>query len=261
RDVTLLHIPVFCGYCDAHCGLKTGQGENMNNVNCGICDAIVEEDSEGLYCDVCNCWYHNACGENPLIEDIYCLLNDAPINVKWFCDKCIWETEKWITSLNAGKSNDIIDDEESHFDNSQTSSEFGEQEVENSIESQTNISVQENKNIKKRGRPKKIKLNENVNKTDILDDECNYDIIKEPEVKIEVQNEDIDFDDSSYSYSDSWSSDDNHEAKENNKKKRRHGFKKKSIKRSYCNLCSKGFLKPEDFVAHNLWHDGDKKPY
>ncbi|CAL4181883.1 unnamed protein product [Meganyctiphanes norvegica] len=224
------------------------------NVNCGLCDAIVEENNEGLYCDVCNCWYHNDCSENPLIEDMYCLLNDAPINVKWFCDKCIWETEKWITSFNVDKSNDDMHNEASPPAQKRK--------------------IKENK-IKKKGRPKKRKLDDN-DKTNNVED-SNDDRTGQSEVKIETQDEAIDYEDSQNS-DPTWSPNvipnvtDDDEENENNEEKRRSGVLKKEKRTSIhynlkqtdklkCDLCTKTFLNPDKMVAHKLWHDGDERPY
>ncbi|CAL4119811.1 unnamed protein product, partial [Meganyctiphanes norvegica] len=229
------------------------------NVNCGICDAIVEEDSEGLYCDVCKCWYHNVCGESPLIEDIYCLLNDAPINVKWFCDKCIWETEKWITSLNADKSNDIIRDEtipkvqEAKFKNI---------EPHNETHVNLDISSRENNKIKKKGRTKKEKVKKGRNT--VCD--SNSDHPELTEVKIELHDEAIDFEDRQNSDADSCIPDDTEvgEEYENSKEKQRSTILKKKrycARKHKCDLCTKSFRYHENLVAHKLWHDGDKKPY
>ncbi|CAL4112944.1 unnamed protein product, partial [Meganyctiphanes norvegica] len=87
-----------CAYC---VGNQEKNCANAIAVNCGICKVIVEEDSEGLFCDVCNTWFHNCCNTTPLNYELYALLNEAPDNLKWFCDKCIWETEKWIKMLNS----------------------------------------------------------------------------------------------------------------------------------------------------------------
>merc|ERR1711874_600893 len=87
------------GYCELKLGAAPS-AENTLSVDCGVCKVLVEEDSEGLFCDVCNTWFHNDCNEMPLHYDLYALLNDAPQNIKWFCDNCIWETEKWITQVN-----------------------------------------------------------------------------------------------------------------------------------------------------------------
>ncbi|CAL4059549.1 unnamed protein product [Meganyctiphanes norvegica] len=87
---------------------------NTLDVNCGICKVIVEEDSEGLFCDVCNSWFHNDCNKTPLDYELYALLNEAPKNVKWFCDKCIWETEKWIKEVNSKQSQILNYNKELH---------------------------------------------------------------------------------------------------------------------------------------------------
>merc|ERR1739842_40674 len=87
-----------CAYCELS---QEKTDKNTANVHCGVCRIIVEEDSEGIFCDVCNSWFHNFCNETPLQDELYALLNEAPNNVKWFCDKCIWETEKWIKGVNS----------------------------------------------------------------------------------------------------------------------------------------------------------------
>ncbi|CAL4166398.1 unnamed protein product [Meganyctiphanes norvegica] len=91
-----------CPYCILS---PEKRDENTLDVNCGICKTIVEEDSEGLFCDVCNSWFHNDCNKTPLEYELYALLDGAPKNVKWFCDKCIWETDKWIKDVNNKKYN------------------------------------------------------------------------------------------------------------------------------------------------------------
>ncbi|CAL4160466.1 unnamed protein product [Meganyctiphanes norvegica] len=242
------------------------------NVNCGICDVIVEEDDEGLYCDVCNRWYHNACCDDPLVDDLYCLLNDAPANVKWFCDRCIWETEKWIQNFKVIEGNGIIIDEKiDNIQDTETSPQGQEnivKTVENHNEAQgnTGISLRENRKIKKRGRgrPKKVNVKDNSNKNTLGD--CNSNNSKQTEVKI--KNEAIDSEDNQNSDSD-WTPDNDDKVNEKTEQKldkKRYSYIKKikySPKNSwsYCDLCTKRFLKPEHLAAHKLWHAGDEKPY
>lgn len=82
-----------CVYCEL---TQESTVEIAVIISCGVCKVSVEEDNEGLFCYVCNSWFHNNCNETPLDYELYALLHDAPSNVKWFCDKCTWETEKWI---------------------------------------------------------------------------------------------------------------------------------------------------------------------
>ncbi|CAL4091245.1 unnamed protein product [Meganyctiphanes norvegica] len=113
KRALVLNEENFCACCEL---TRKNRDENSLDVNCGICKVIVEEDSEGLFCDVCNSWFHNDCNKTPLDYELYALLNEAPKNVKWFCDKCIWETEKWIKFVNKKQCqalihNKIIDEE------------------------------------------------------------------------------------------------------------------------------------------------------
>ena len=77
-----------CSYC-----LESSKEEitdTQENVQCGVCDTVVEEDGEGLLCEMCGLWYHNCCNKYPLPPGgLYDLLNAAPENIKWFCDKCL----------------------------------------------------------------------------------------------------------------------------------------------------------------------------
>ncbi|CAL4090928.1 unnamed protein product [Meganyctiphanes norvegica] len=83
--------------------------EEDEDVNCGACSCLVEDNGEGLYCEICCTWYHNACVHSPLPRDVYDELGEAPDNVKWLCDRCREDTivrvKLKLKGLNRHKNN------------------------------------------------------------------------------------------------------------------------------------------------------------
>ncbi|CAL4226753.1 unnamed protein product [Meganyctiphanes norvegica] len=251
------------------------------NVECGRCKLIVNEDTEGLFCEVCDRWFHNFCCDSPLNKQLYGLMNGAPENVKWFCDKCIWETEKWIKDLdkdNSGAERDI--------------------ETEKNTDNVDKLETQK----RKRGRPKNSEVNpkrkvhlaikqeqkgdesessENIVVDDTPPEEIRPRIsaklrTKAKDVKPEDQNEfedelwDIDNDlvesGEDQSDSDAWEPDDGNKNKNQTTQKdikvsKRKYTKSKKSKLLGCDICNKGFHREEDLDVHKLWHAGVKKPY
>lgn len=217
-----------CAQCELINGTsKNNETETENNVHCGTCKDVVDENTEGLFCDVCDKWYHNGCCENPLTEYLHYLLKEAPNNVKWFCDKCIWEREEWINGLKTGNND--------HSVQSDRSDDLSDIEVEN---------IQNNLNKRKRGRPRRLNEDEKgifkydeSNEPECLIDESSLDYIPRKKVK---------------------------KAKKVKKVKNSAPRKTKKVRRTRkyaCDMCIRRFMTEEDLEAHILKHDGDDKPF
>ncbi|CAL4091030.1 unnamed protein product, partial [Meganyctiphanes norvegica] len=217
-----------------YCILAPENGdENTLDVNCGICKIIVEEDSEGLFCDVCNSWFHNDCNEIPLDYELYASLNEAPKNVKWFCDKCIWETDKWIKDVNNKQYNTLKDNDNLHepLKSEECNKSLDLDECFPTEDSEEFIKLQQKKKRKKKPNKQSI--------SDIIKTSYNT-IAKEnilnrlnisPEKLSNITNEIL-------------------------------FVKRTKHVRSKCNLCPKAFIHLEDCIAHKLSdHDDVQKPY
>ncbi|CAL4179245.1 unnamed protein product, partial [Meganyctiphanes norvegica] len=279
-----------CAYCEL---TQDMSDKNTPDVNCGTCKVIVEEDSEGLFCDVCKSWFHNYCNETPLKNELYTLLNEAPNNVKWFCDKCIWETEKWIKELN-NRKNQTSDEvhNTSKIINKLNKESHKENEEANGDENEENAVITEDSD-------------EEVYEKD--NEDCSP---SQPGIKLEIDNkndvnEDLDNDDS-----DEWVPNPTEEKEEvfkiKPKKKRKRKKSEQIVNenmmtlsetivaenianilditpeilsnitdricyvkrpeakhiRTKCKVCSKAFLRLDVGIAHILCdHEGIKKPY
>lgn len=266
------------GVC-SHCITAPSDHEESitENVECGICKLIVNEDSEGLFCDVCESWFHNSCCKSPLATLLYGLMNEAPDNIKWFCDHCIWETEKWIDGFK--KANDSL---------------------ENVFE--TEIQIADGGDLenpkRKRGRPKKNVINlkrkihdikqeqiESQNNDNIAVDDISHDE-KRPRKSVQLRTKTKDFKsenlnefeddiwDNDFNYageSDEGSEEEAWEPSKENSYNILHTQKDAAVSRKYtksriskllgCDICNKGFHKEEDLATHKLWHSGVKKPF
>ncbi|CAL4108889.1 unnamed protein product, partial [Meganyctiphanes norvegica] len=219
-----------CPYCIL--ALENGD-ENTVDVNCGICKIIVEEDSEGLFCDVCNSWFHNDCVEIPLDYELYALMNEAPKNVKWFCDKCIWETEKWIRGVSKKQHTTSTDNDKLH-------KHLNSEEWNNSLDLDGS---EDNEEFIKLQQKKKRKKNTNVQDIVVFSD------ILRPASKM-FQPENI------------LNRLDISPEKLSNITNEIISVKKTKHIRSKCNLCPKAFIHLEDCIAHILSdHEGVQKPF
>ncbi|CAL4224268.1 unnamed protein product [Meganyctiphanes norvegica] len=232
--------------------------ENKLDVNCGICQIIVEEDNEGLYCDVCNSWFHNDCNKTPLDYELYVLLNEAPKNVKWFCDKCIWKIEKWIKDVNNKQYKTSMNNDKLHEDHNKDSRPTIS-EIKIDIDNE-NL---ENENLEAEEINDSLDLNE-FDSTEDKEEVIKITHKKKPRIEI---------------ISDSIRASSETSVKENilnllnisPEKLSNITDEIRSVKktkptnkyiRSKCNLCPKTFLHLEDCIAHNLSdHGGVQKPY
>ncbi|CAL4091028.1 unnamed protein product [Meganyctiphanes norvegica] len=207
--------------------------ENTLDVNCGICKVIVEEDSEGLFCDVCNSWFHNYCNKTPLDYELYALLNDAPKNVKWFCDKCIWETDKWIKDVNNKQYNTSKDNDKVHaqLKSEECNDSLDLDECDPIEDSEEFIILQQKKKRMKKPNAQSIYDNIRTSSDTIATENILNLLDISPEKLSNISKEIL-------------------------------SVKKTKHIRSKCNLCSKAFIHLEDCIAHILsFHEGVLKPY
>ncbi|CAL4060584.1 unnamed protein product [Meganyctiphanes norvegica] len=239
-----------CTYCDL-------TRDNMD-VNCGICKVIVEEDSEGLYCDVCNSWFHNECNKTPLEYELYALLNEAPKNVKWFCDKCIWETDKWIKGMNnkqyhTSKDNEVLHKEQNKYHRSAMSEiklEIGNknsenedletEEIHHSLDLDEYSSTEDKKEVMKMQQKKKWMKRANVKGISDNIGTISDNIVADNILNcLNISPENLsDITEGLLS------------------------VKKSKNIRTICNLCPKAFNHLEDCIAHKLSdHEGVQRPY
>ncbi|CAL4079130.1 unnamed protein product [Meganyctiphanes norvegica] len=56
---------------------------HSHNVHCGICKVIIDEDSKGILCKVCEDWFHNNCNKTPLSHELCALLSEALKNEQY----------------------------------------------------------------------------------------------------------------------------------------------------------------------------------
>ncbi|CAL4231262.1 unnamed protein product [Meganyctiphanes norvegica] len=297
---------VRCVYCELnHTNVAGGGGDrgapSEADTNCGVCDTFITRDIASLCCELCKRLYHNSCNEIPLVEQYCSLVHEAPKNVKWFCDKCVWETEKWIKeyTFNDDKTDKqgAVYSEKSDLKRTKGKRKGTNKRVKVSLELNKNQTIRTRRKSTTKNNTKKTKKtkkdisekeindpcendNEQSNKPsggdDIIEKSCedNRDNAKDNiSDGVTIKQEGINYDstseadntefqaEESNSDSDSFSKDEDSGEHSLIKNGKKYSKSKSNKNIFQCDKCPKYFRDKERIEPHKLWHDGDKKPF